>query len=492
MSIAAKTATGAVWHLSASIAVRAVGLVGSLVLTSFLAPNDYGEALLAAACVVAVTRLTSLGVSSFVVARTASAADCFQALLLQAGLSASGIGALLLVRQPLAQLLNAPGMARYLPGLGLATFVLQLSAVPAAAMARQLRFAVPAVARVAGEATYTLTSVALAPALGAMAIVAGNLTRAVMTTGWVVLRSEPSLWWRPARLRWESVRAQVAFGLPLSGSAVAETISGYGDNLIVSRLFGPGVMAHYNLGYNVATTPTAYVAEYAGDVLLPGMSAVPEGQRRQEALLRALGVVCLLVLPMVFGLAVVAPTLVAAVLDARWAPVGPMITILCGIALARTAGSALNPYLLTSGRSRTLFLLGWLRAGSLVILLLTLGRLGPLWACVASSLAATLSGFGAMLAVSRGGGPDMRRVFSAIRPALFAALGMVAVVVVVRLALSSVAPSALVELVAEMLAGVAAYLALARLLAERHVGDLVGILRQVLARRAGAQTDPDA
>ena len=71
-----------------------------------------------------------------------------------------------------------------------------------------------------------------------------------------------------------------------------------------------------------------------------------------------------------------------------------MITILSGIAIARTLTSVSGPYLMAGGQSRVIFMLGWLRAGSLIVLLLTLGRLGPLWACAASSLAAGLGGIG--------------------------------------------------------------------------------------------------
>ena len=197
------------------------------------------------------------------------------------------------------------------------------------------------------------------------------------------------------------MKRQLAFGLPLTGSGVAEAISTYGDNMLVARLYGPGVMGHYNLSFNVATTPNAYIAEYASEVMLPGLSAVREPERRRRAFLRAFALLPLLVFPLAFGLAVTAPTIVATLLDPRWASTGPMITILSGIAVARTIGTVTFPYLLSNGRSSTLLTLAVLRASALVALILTLGRLGPLWACAAATLAAVTAHFASLVAVSR-------------------------------------------------------------------------------------------
>ena len=84
-------------------------------------------------------------------------------------------------------------MAAYVPGLALAGFVAQISAVPAATLARDLRFDVPSVARIVGEkALYTATAVALAPVLGPGAIVAGNFARSSITTALVMFRSDAS------------------------------------------------------------------------------------------------------------------------------------------------------------------------------------------------------------------------------------------------------------------------------------------------------------
>ena len=393
MSISARTATGAAWQLGAGVGVRVLGVVGTLILTRYLVPQAYGEVMLASACVIMAMRTVAVGSQTYVIACRTSPQDTFQALLLQSALATLGVLLLIALREPLAGVLGSPGMAPHLPGLALAALIAQLAAVPTAVLARDLRFEVPAVARVAGEAAYTGVAVALAPLLGASAIVAGNLARSALGAALVVFRSDATLWWAPGWPDWSAIRRQFSFGLPLTFSGVAESVSSYGDNLLVARFYGPAVMGSYNLAFNVATTPTSYIAEQAGDVMLPGLAALVDPHRRRQAFLRALAVLPLLIFPLAFGLAVTAPTIVATLLDPRWASVAPMITILSGIAAARTIGTATFPYLLANRRSRTVLALALVRAVALVVLILTLGRLGPMWVCAAATLAAVLAHF---------------------------------------------------------------------------------------------------
>jgi PST family polysaccharide transporter len=43
MSLARDTVRGAFWTVSAGIASRTLGLIGTLVITRFVTPSDYGE-----------------------------------------------------------------------------------------------------------------------------------------------------------------------------------------------------------------------------------------------------------------------------------------------------------------------------------------------------------------------------------------------------------------------------------------------------------------
>ena len=158
-----------------------------------------------------------------------------------------------------------------------------------------------------------------------------------------------------------------------------------------------------------------------------------------------------------------------------------MITILSGIAVARTIGTVTFPYLLSNGRSSTLLTLAVLRAVALVALILTLGRLGPLWACAAATLAAVTAHLASIVAVSRSERIGVGSLLGALTPALLASTLMVLAVVGTRSVLREGSTS-WVQLGAEIGVGAITYLVAARMLAPRQVDDVAGIIRAVVAR----------
>src|SRR5262245_25641107 len=64
-----KAVLGAIWTISTSVGSRALGLVGTLMLTRFLDPETYGEASLAANIVLTAQMLSSSGLTLYLVAK---------------------------------------------------------------------------------------------------------------------------------------------------------------------------------------------------------------------------------------------------------------------------------------------------------------------------------------------------------------------------------------------------------------------------------------
>src|SRR6185503_8453417 len=102
---------------------------------------------------------------------------------------------------------------------------------------------------------FTATSVGLAPLLGAMAIVAGNIARSTLVSGLLLARSDAKEWFEPTRPEARTLGRFLTFGLPLTGVIVTDAAAGQWDNLLVGRLFGPAAVGQYALAYNLAITP---------------------------------------------------------------------------------------------------------------------------------------------------------------------------------------------------------------------------------------------
>ena len=103
---------------------RAIGLVGTLLITRFVAPSAYGEVMVGSVLVMTANQLSTLGFGQYLVSRPDADRDtAFHATLFHVLL---GVGALVLVLSVgprLAPWLDAPGLTRFLPGLAIATLL---------------------------------------------------------------------------------------------------------------------------------------------------------------------------------------------------------------------------------------------------------------------------------------------------------------------------------------------------------------------------------
>src|SRR5262249_37925373 len=158
--------------------------------------------------------------------------------------------------------LKAPALMRYLPGMLLSVALERVNFMPDRVLVRSLRFGTLGLTRGGGELAYTAVSVAGAMlGWGGMAIVVGNLARSGV--GFLVLMGlvNPRDWIFPGRLRWTVFSDLLSFGGMVSIGALASFAIRRWDNLVISFLYGPRVLAGYNLAYNLADIPAVQVGE---------------------------------------------------------------------------------------------------------------------------------------------------------------------------------------------------------------------------------------
>src|SRR5262245_39542609 len=289
MSLARKAVRGAFWTISSGIGSRAVGLVGTLIVTRFIAPAEYGEVSVAAVLVLTANQFSTLGLGQYLIANPEAGRSVgFHATLYHVTLGLLVLGALLPLGGVLTPLLDAPGATAFLPGLVLAALLDRVGFVPERILVRDLRFGVLSAGRSGADLAFSVVCVALAAVgWGGMALVMGNLARSLLRSSVFVLAVQRRDWLEPGRPDLEVTRKMFAFGLPLSGAALAAFASRRWDNLLVSSFFGAAPAGMYNLAYNLADVPAVQVGEQIGDVLFPSFARL-DAERGKRALLRAL------------------------------------------------------------------------------------------------------------------------------------------------------------------------------------------------------------
>jgi lipopolysaccharide exporter len=454
------TVRGALWTISAGVGSRAIGLAGTLLVTRFVAPAEYGEVTVAAVVVMTANQLSTIGFGQFLIARPgAPRSFAFHATVFHVGFGAIAAALVLAFAGRFGPALDAPEMVRFLPGLVLSGFLDRLSYVPERVLVRDLRFRAVSGARTVGDLAHSIVCVWLAAiGWGGAAIVMGNVARSLTRTTCFVLAVKLRDWLEPSRLSLGVMRTLFAFGVPMSLSSLCAFAARRWDNLFVSRFFGPGPTGMYNLAYNLADVPAIQVGEQIGDVLVPSFARM-ESAQRPAALVRSMAMLALVVFPLAIGLGAVAPTLVVAVFDARWRPLAPMLVLLSALSVARPIGWTVESYLQARERPRLILGLEAFKVFTLVLLVVTLGRLSPLWTCGAVGVTFAAHALACLWVVQRIDGVPLVRSLGSLWPALAASAPMVAAVLVARQALLvSGVVKPLECLSVEVLAGAAGYM----------------------------------
>jgi lipopolysaccharide exporter len=487
MSLAQKTAKGALWTIATSIGGRIIGVLGTMIMTRFLAPEAIGEVSVATIIAMTANWASIWGFGPYAIVKSQNLDDAKEVMwhctLAYIVLGVIGLGAVALFGGPLTSLFDAPAAARFVPGAALAIFLRRFSSMAERALVREMRFREVGIAQALGEFAYTATALTLAyQGWGGMAIVVGNLVQATLTSALIIRAAGVASWATSTPLRKERFRDMLRFGLPLAVESVAHNGSRYWDNLMMARYFGPGVTGTYNMAYNLADIPAIQVGEQIAGVLLPSMSKL-EPERRPRALERATALLSVIIFPMAVGLGLVAQPLIEMVLPAdKWQEVAPLLTILAVLSVFRPITWVLSVYMDAQDRTAKLM---FLEVAKIVVLMTGIALLAP-WGVRASASAVGVA-FGASAIAGvfmvAGDGVSMKNLFKGFMQPLAACVVMCGAVLAVRYGTPNfdrLHPGAKVAM--EIAFGAVVYTASAWVLCRATIKDLLSLLRGALKR----------
>ncbi len=482
-SLKDRAVSGALWTVATSIGGRAIGLIGTLVLTRFVDPDEYGTISIAAVIVTTVGAVTTFGFGQYVVANPKEGSrTTFHATLYHLALGLVAFAAVLSATPWFAPWFDAPHLESYMPAMVAAAAVERLAYIPGRVLARDMRFKVLGLRLVVGEMSYVAVSVALASAgWRGWALVAGILARAAAGAALSIGALELRSWLDVGKLSLATTKRMLRFGMPMAVANALCWLSKRGDNLLMAGMFGPAVAGQYNLAYNLADIPATQIGEQIGDVLLPSFAQMDDHDARKRALTRATGLLALLIFPLAVGLGAIAPTLVAAIFDPRWWEVAPMLMILSVLSVLRPLGWLVGSYLQAMQRTRMVMLLELVKTAGIAAFMLLLGRLGARWACAGIGLAFGANALAAVWSVHRDDQMAVRELLAPMAAPLACCAPMSATVLLVR-SLERGAPS-WPGLLAELAGGAIAYVVAALCFAAPQSKDLLALLRDAIGRR---------
>jgi PST family polysaccharide transporter len=465
--------------LPTSIGARTVGLLGTLLLARYLAPQEYGVVMAASIAATTASSVTTFGVGVYLVANAEmSRAETFHASCWFLATGVAACLATLALGGQLGRWSGAPGLTAFLPLLIASTLLERVVYVPERILVRHLRFGRLALARAAGELVFTGVSVLVAArGGGAMAIAWGSLARSLCRFAAIVPAVKAREWLEPHRLRAATFARIVGYGIRVTMASVATVGMRRWDNLLVGRYFGAAAMGAYNYAYNLADTPATAVGDQVSDVIAASFPHV-DCRRRAEALVRSCTLVSMIMCPLSIGLAAVAPTIVDVFFDAEWSGVGTMLMALAALSVARPLASILESYFYASRRPNVVLWLEWASLAGVVCAIATLSRANVNSACVSVGAVFVLRTLAGMWVVCRQDGVAMRDFLAPMMRPIVAGFAMAVGVAAVGASFAAEAPAA--RLVAEVAAGAAIYICAVWIIARSNCDELVRAVRLAL------------
>ncbi len=486
MSLVQKAVRGAAWTTITSMLARIVSLVATMFVTHLIPPDEYGQA---SAAVVVV--MTAYAASTFFLAnwlildKTHDRSAAWHANFIQQVSGFVALGATIPLAPWISRWIDAPHLMHYLPLTVIAFLILRLSIIPEKLLLRDLRFRHVAITRMLAEIGYAIVVVGGAwLKWGGIALIAGAMARTTIKALGFCLAVPWRDWSEPHAFDAQLTKKMFGYGMPLWLSGISSYIGANWDNLLISRYFGPAVMAAYSLAFNLADVPATQVGEQLCEVLLPSF-ALMAIEARKQALVKATLVVALVTFPIVVGLGAVSQTLVEAFFNAKWAAVGPLLAVLSLRSLGRTAYYPLTQYMQSIERNRDQMLLGFLHSAVLLSTLVALGARSPVLSCLGVAASFMVLLLAAFLVVRGYGVPIAPMVLGLLRISIACAL-MVAGVLGIRYAMDGRLAHPTVRLVIEIVVGAGVYVPVAFVVCGAPVRDLLSWARRGLGRGAAA------
>jgi O-antigen/teichoic acid export membrane protein len=313
---------GVVSLVSRNVAVRFLGLIGSVVIARLLTPTDFGTIALG----LTVSQIGLAFVSGGVTSSLARAPDEPERADLKAAL-AFQVGTMLAFVAVASPICLAFGTAGAVCALMIWSLPIDALRVAPTAMAmRHLNFGPLARTAIIEAVVVNAASIVLVVAgFGVWGIVIANLLRSV--TGTVILTSLGSVGWLLPRWNWGRLRRHFAFGASNQAVVVVNTARDQGLNIVIGAVGGLAVLGFWSLAYRMLQI-VLLVMQAVWQVAFPAIARLLEaGQSATTMMSRGVRLVAVVTGFAAALLGGAAPALVPVLFGSGWDAVPALLAL---------------------------------------------------------------------------------------------------------------------------------------------------------------------
>ncbi len=386
-SLGARAIEAGRWRLAGQTFGAVLQFGTGVVLARLLAPRDFG--LMAFAWIlVGLVSMSELGLAAALVQRRELTERHVRAAFTATVLIGAGLAATTAALAPLmAWLVRDPAAGPVLASAGVVFLIAAFAHTPTALLRRSLSFRtlfwIDAGTHLAG---YGIVAPVLAlRGWGVWSLVVAVILQNTLAAAWSIHAARPPL--RPLLARAE-LRELWGFGAGASLSGFVGYLARNADNLVVGARLGAAPLGLYSRAYNLMLLPQNHIGRVMSGVLFPALSRLQgDAPRLSRAYLLSVQLAALVAGPLMAGMLVAGPHLVAAVYGPGWEGAVLPLQILCGAGLLRVVTSLAEVVAHSTGHvaAQLRLQLGY------AVLVIAGSSIGSLWGIAGTALAVALA-----------------------------------------------------------------------------------------------------
>jgi len=354
MSLKEKLFTGIIFSGTSAAVIGILQIVQLLVLTRLLTPSDFGLMGMAIVVIGCATLIADMGIGTAIIHQQSITKENLSGLYWLNILSGSAVFFALLFLTPVViDVYREPRLSNVIFPLSFLFLIVPLGQQFQVLLEKALEFR-----RLANiEVFAACVGVVVAIALGlirsdVLALVGGTLASAAAKA--FMLAAIGWKQWRPSLIfRWRDLKGFVSFGLQHSGQRSVNYITAHVDVFLIGSLLGAQTLGYYSVAFNLVNLPSSKINTILSRVFFPAFAVVQTDIGKiRKGYLRMQEFASMVNIPLLLGMAVVAPVAIPLFFGSSWAPTVILLQILVVVGLSRSIGGTVGSLLLALGRPK--------------------------------------------------------------------------------------------------------------------------------------------
>ncbi len=342
--LAHRAGTAVVWRSIALAGEKIIFLVRLVILARILVPEDFGLVAIGMASMVLMVSLTDLGVVAALVQQPSTDQNHLDTAWTISVLRGLMVMLVLVLTAPqIAAGFGEPAAKPFVQAIGFTVLLRSAASIRIAHLNRELHFRSLAVIGLATASINTVIAVALAPGMGAWALVWGNIAGAFtyLAASFVAAPYVPRF-----RFSRESADSIMRFGRWIFLIGIIAVLGDTILRLIITRRLGVAELGLFFMAARLGFLPAQLITEIVGTVAFPVYARLQSDREKATNMYRrVLVATAALMVPACAIFACLVPSLVSDLLGERWQGTVAVMQLLVLSSVIGTLGDTVAPLL---------------------------------------------------------------------------------------------------------------------------------------------------